>query len=125
MRNRVVFFGDAYRVPYGGLVYDIGSNQFHSIDFGGEAATAITAEQYHFAWYEPKVGQFLLKTTKSGAVYAIDPVSFQVQQIAVVGSETMPDAMNGVHTRWQRLPNLGGYAYYPRHGSGVWFLAIE
>lgn len=125
VRNRVVFFGDAYRVPYGGLVYDISSNRFSSIDFGSESATAITAEQYHFAWYESKIGQFLLKTTKGGAVYAVDPVSFQVQQIAVVGSEAMPDARNGVHTRWQRLPKLGGYAYYPRYGAGIWFLAIE
>lgn len=125
VRNRVVFFGDAYRVPAGGLVYEIGSNSFTRITFDGQDATAIAVANYNFAWYEAKLGQFLMKTAAGGDVYAIDPQSFQVQRVGTVGSEAMPDAMNGVHTRWQRLPNLGGYAYYPRSGSGIWFLAIE
>lgn len=125
IRNRVVFFGDAYRAPAGGLVYDIASNTFSRVTFGGQDAATIVAARYHFAWYEAKLGQFLLKTTAGGDVYAIDPQGFQVQRIATAGAEAMPDAMNGVQTRWQRLPNLGGYAYYPRSGSGIWFLAVE
>lgn len=125
VRNRVVFFGDAYRTPTGGLVYDIASNAFSRITFGGQDAPTIAADKYHFAWYEGKLGQFLLKTTVGGDVYAIDPQSFQVQRVATAGADSMPDAANGVQTRWQRLPNLGGYAYYPRNGSGIWFLAVE
>lgn len=124
-RNRVVFFGDGYRAPNGGLVYDISTNSFSAFDFSGQPSAVITKSDYHFSWYEPKIGQFLLKTVSGGAVYSIDPVGFQVQEIVTAGAEAMPNAMNGVQTRWQRLPNLGGYAYYPRHGSGVWFLAIE
>lgn len=124
VRNRVVFFGDAYRTPAGGLVYDIASNSISRITFSG-AASEITVQNYHYAWYEPKVGRFLLKTIYGGKVYQIDPVTFAVAEIGTTGSDTMPDAANGVHTRWQRLPNLGGYAYYPRSGSGVWFLAVE
>lgn len=123
-RNRVVFFGDAYRVPAGGIVYDIGTNSMSRISFSGTASD-ITAPSYHYAWYEAKIGTFLLKTTSSDKVYAIDPASFAVTQISTTGGSSMPDAMNGVQTRWQRLPNLGGYAYYPRSGSGVWFLAVE
>ena len=66
-----------------------------------------------------------MKTNTGGQVFAIDPETFVVQVVATLAAENMPDAANGVHTRWQRLPNLGGYAYYPRNGSGVWFLAIE
>lgn len=124
VRNRVVFFGDAYRAPAGGLMYDSGSNSISRITFTG-AASDITAQSYHYAWYEAKVGRFLLKTAASDKVYAIDPASFAVTQISTTGGSSMPDAMNGVQTRWQRLPNLGGYAYYPRSGSGVWFLAVE
>lgn len=124
-RNRVVYFGDAYRVPAGGLMYDIAANSLTRIAFTGDGVSEVTKGQYNFAWYEPKIGQFLLKSTTSNKVYAIDPVSFAVQPVTTVGGDAMPDAMNGVHTRWQRLPNLGGYAYYPRDGSGVWFLAVE
>jgi hypothetical protein len=94
------------------------------ITFTG-AAGDITAQSYHYAWFEAKVGTFLLKTTSSDKVYSIDPNTYTVTQISTTGGSAIPDAMNGVQTRWQRLPNLGGYAYYPRSGSGVWFLAIE
>ncbi len=123
-RNRVVFFGDAYRTPAGGLAYDIGSNAFSRVAFSGAAGT-ITAPSYHYAWYEARIGRFLLKTTSGDKVYQIDPETFAASQVGTSGGETMPDAANGVQTRWQRLPNLGGYAYYPRSGSGVWFLAVE
>lgn len=124
VRNRVVFFGDAYRVPAGGLVYDAASNSISRITFSG-AASEITAQAYHYAWYEAKIGRFLLKTAVGDKVYEIDPQSFAVSQVGTTGGGSLPDAMNGVQTRWQRLPNLGGYAYYPRSGSGVWFLAVE
>lgn len=123
-RNRVVFFGDAYRVPAGGLVYDVTANSISRISFTG-AASDITAQSYHYAWYEGKIGRFLLKTASGDKVYSIDPDSFAVTQVSTTGGGSMPDAYNGVQTRWQRLPNLGGYAYYPRSGSGVWFLAVE
>lgn len=123
--GRVIFFGDAYKAPYGGLIYDIKSNTLTRISFVGEGVAEITQGRFNFAWYEPKIGKFLLKTLSGGQVYAIDPVSFAVQQVATSSAVAVPDAVNGVHTRWQRMPGLGGYAYYPRHGAGVWFLAIE
>jgi hypothetical protein len=124
-RNRVVFFGDRYNTPLGGLVFDARTNSISSIGFSGAAASAITAESYHYAWYESKIGRFLLKTTVGAKVFQIDPVTFAVSEVGTTGGENMPDAANGVQTRWQRLPNLGGYAYYPRSDSGVWFLSVE
>jgi hypothetical protein len=124
VRNRVVFFGDAYRMPTGGLMYDAASNSISRITFTG-AASDITAQSYHYAWYEAKIGRFLLKTTASDKVYQIDPQTLAVALVGTSGGAGMPDAVNGVQSRWQRLPNLGGYAYYPRNGSGVWFLAVE
>lgn len=125
VRNRVVYFRDLYRKPVGGLLYDIARDRFSRITFQGDAAAEIMKHGYNFAWYEPKVGQFLFKTRDATAIYSVDPVSWDVRRVATIGGESMPDAMNGVHTRWQRMPNLGGYAFYPKHGNGVWFLAIE
>lgn len=124
-RNRVVFFGDAYNVPAGGLAYDIPSNTLRRFGFSGTDIAEVTRQAYNFAWYDPKIDRFLMKVSASDAVYAIHPETFAVERVATIGGEAMPDAINGVHTRWQQLPKLGGYAYYPRAGSGVWFLATE
>lgn len=125
VRNRVVYFGDAYRVPTGGLAYDIASDKISRIVFTGDDVAEITAKGSNFAWYEPRIGKFLLKSQVADHVFAIDPVTFEVSRVVTAGGEGMPDAMNGVHTRWQRMPALGGYAYYARHGDGIWFLAVE
>lgn len=124
VRKRVVYFGDAYNVPTGGLVYDVAINKISAISFSGEAAAEIT-KGASFAWYEPQLDRFLLKTNIADRVYAIDPVSFEVSRVPTVGGEEMPNAANGVQSRWQRFPNLGGYAYYARHGDGLWFFAIR
>src|SRR5690606_26607642 len=97
-RDRVVYFGDAYGSPLGGLLYDVSSNTLSVIEFSGAEAEEITRERYHFAWYEAKLGVFLLKTTVSGKVYSIDPTSFRVEQVATMGGDAVPDAMNGVQT---------------------------
>lgn len=125
LRNRVVYFGDAYRVPTGGLVYDIHGDVISQIDFTGDGVAELTAKGSNFAWYEPRLDKFLLKSQVGSNVYAIDPVTFASTLVKTVGGEDMPNARNGVHTRWQRMPALGGYAYYARHGDGIWFLATE
>lgn len=126
VRNRVVFFGDAYKVPSGGLVYDIASDTISRISFTGDGVSDITAKDWsNFAWYEPRLGKFLLKTQVADHVYAIDPTSFKSTRITTTGGELIPKAKNGVQTRWQRMATLGGYAYYARHGNGIWFLAVE
>lgn len=124
-RNRIAYFGDAYRVPTGGLVYDIASDSFIRIDFTGDGVAELTAKGSNFAWYDPRLDRFLLKSQVASNVYAIDPDTFVSTLVKTTGGEDMPNARNGVHTRWQRLPALGGYAYYARHGDGIWFLATE
>jgi len=124
-RKQVVYFGDAYRPPDGGLLYEEKSRFLQRIKFGGPAAPEIMAGKYHFAWYDPEADRFVLKTGIAGRVYAIDPDTRAVTGIPTSGGDNVPDAVNGVQTRWQRLPELGGYAYYPRAGSGIWFLATQ
>jgi hypothetical protein len=59
-------------------------------------------------------------------------VTFAVTLQATTGTAP-PDAVNGVYTRWQWLPQLGGFAYQPRArleppqatSVNVYFLATE
>lgn len=123
--KRVVFFGDAYRKNDGGYVYDIRSGQMQRITFTGDDVASIVDGVHNFAWYDPTRKRFLVKTLDGAKVYAVDPQSFVSARLPTQGGEGMPKAENGVHTRWQRMPALGGYAYYPAYRSGVWFLATD
>lgn len=124
-RKTVVFFGDAYRKPDGGLLYDIRANELREIRFSGQDAGEIVKPDYNFAWYDALSRRFLLKTRDGGKVHAIDPETFEVSIAETKGGAGIPDAFNGVQTRWQWLPVLGGYAFYPTYRSGIWFLATE
>src|SRR5690606_20068420 len=86
-RKRVVYFGDAYRTPHGGLLYDLTRNSLTRIVFKGEHAANITRRSYHAAWFDPKSGKFLLKTGKGDRVYSIDPDSFAVTLLETTGGE--------------------------------------
>lgn len=124
-RNRIVYFGDGYNTPDGGLVYDIAANRLLPIRFSGDGLAEVTAKVSNFGWYDPTIDAFLVKTNQADRVYRIDPEVFSITRVDTAGGEDIPDAVNGVQTRWQWLPALGGYAYYARHGSGIWFLATR
>jgi hypothetical protein len=124
-RNRVVFFGDGYNLPDGGLVYDIAANRLLPIRFSGDDVAEVTAKVSNFGWYDPSLDAFLVKTNRANRVYRIDPEDFSITRVDTAGGEDISDAANGVQTRWQWLPRLGGYAYYARHGDGIWFLATR
>ncbi len=124
-RKTVVFFGDAYHRPDGGFLYDIRANELREIRFSGEDADEIVKPHYNFAWYDVPSRRFLLKTRDGGKVHAIDPETFEVSIVETTGGAGVPDAVTGVQTRWQWLPALGGYAFYPAYRSGIWFLATE
>lgn len=124
-RQKVLFFGDAYRKPDGGLLYDIRSNELREIRFSGTNVAEVLALRYNAAWYDDRLGRFLLKTRRAGELYSVDPLTFEFSVVETFGGEGIPDASNGVHTRWQWLPSLGGYAYYPEYRSGIWFFATE
>lgn len=124
-RKTVVFFGDGFRKPDGGLLYDVGSDELREIRFSGQGASEIVKPDYNFAWYDIPTRRFLLKTRKGSEVYAVDPGTFEVTRVETSDGENVPNAVNGVQTRWQWLPGLGGYAFYPTYGSGIWFLATK
>jgi hypothetical protein len=48
-----------------------------------------------------------------------------VTEVTTTGASMPPDSVNGIYTRWQSLPLLGGFAYLPRGSANFWFLATE
>jgi hypothetical protein len=65
-----------------------------------------------------------VKTTSGGAVYVVDPATLTASELPTSGAAP-PDPMNGVHTLFQSVPGLGGYAYQPRHDAKLHFLATQ
>jgi hypothetical protein len=124
-RQRVVFFGDAYHPKDGGLAFDIRTRMLTRIQFQGEMVPEMLHDKYDGASYDPELDRFFVKTSGNGTVLSIAADTFVVTEQRTVGGSAVPDALNGVQTRWQRMPLLGGYAYYPRAGSGIWFLTTR
>lgn len=129
LRNRVVFFGDGYRLPLGGLVYDIATNSFLEINFssadGNATAQLITPAAGHSAWYVPELDRFIVKTNTTNKVYLVHPETWVVIEQVTTGGGGITAPSNGIFNKFVRVPGLGGIFYQPNHASNGWFLATE
>ena len=76
------------------------------------------------AWFDSCAELIVLKPSVAGAVYLVDPTTLTATAFATSG-EAPPDPLNGVHTLFQYMPKLGGYAYQPTHASKMYFLATQ
>ncbi|MEZ4459136.1 MAG: hypothetical protein R3E66_05310 [bacterium] len=121
-RQRVVFFQDAYKPPNGGLVFSLTDNTLSEITFAGDFRNENTSWRESYGFMDVD-GTYLLKTRSGDEVIRVNPQTFEATAVDVTGGDALPDAANGVQTRFQYFPQLQGYAYLPRHDANVWFLA--
>lgn len=125
LRNRVVFFGNAYIPSNGGLVYDIASGVMSAIAFSGTGLSAVVAEAGNTAWYDSGLDRFLVKTPSGNALYTVNPTTWECAALSTSGGSAIANAVNGVFNKFVYVPLLGGYYYQPSHASNGWFLASE
>jgi hypothetical protein len=126
MRQRVLFTRNLYRVAM---------NQGLSLSYGGTPAltdvtfTGALASEAQSAGaalvYLVEEDAFLLKSRTAGRVFRIDAATYAVTELTTTGAAMPPDSANGIYTRFQYLPLLGGFAYLPRGAANFWFLASE
>ena len=76
------------------------------------------------AWFDVCAEMIVVKTSTGGEVFFVDPSALTASPLPVSGT-TPPDPLNGVHTLFQYVPKLGGYAYQPTHEAGMFFLATQ
>lgn len=128
-RNRLVIFGDAYRVPTGGLLYDITTNTISRIEYNStdsNATAELIAERGgQSAWFDESIDRFIVKTTNTNKVYLVHPTTWEVTEQATTGGSAITNAVNGVFNKFVQVPDLGGIFYQPNHASNGWFLATE
>ena len=122
-RSRVIFARNVYRAAMSqGLALTF-SGALSDVTFTGTNVADALGAQVAMRWLQSE-DAFILKTDTSGQVLRIDASTFVVSALTTTGPNP-PDAVNGVFTRWQYLPQLGGFAYLPSHASNFWFLATE
>ena len=128
-RKKVIFFGDQYH-PGKGISYDIATDTMVNFNFSGSAAVTVSSFKENYVWYDDTYDAFFYKNGQNNQVYIINAADFSAEPLTTIGGSTIPNAAAGtgaegsVLTRWQRVPNLKGYVYYPTTG-GLWFLATE
>jgi hypothetical protein len=125
IRNQVIFFGNGYIPANGGHKYDMKTGAYTKITFTGSATNGSDSWDQSFAWYDPEIQAFLLKNLRGDKIIRIDPVTYETSVMTTTGGSGMENATNGVQTRFQRMPKLKGYLYYPNDKDGFWFLATE
>jgi hypothetical protein len=124
MNNRVIFLSDVSN-PGAARIYDISAKTWSSKVVGGADASAVTAGQSQgMAFFDVCAKRIVVKTGAAGAVYFLDPTMLSAVAFPTSGAAP-PDAINGVHTLFQYVPKLGGYAYQPTHDSRLFFLATQ
>ncbi len=122
--QRVLFFSDLAS-PGAARVFDIGTGAWSAAPIGGGGAAAVTEESNQaMAFFDVCSGTILYKTRAGGDVYEIDPATLVAELRPTTGA-TPPDPLNGVHTLFQYVPRLGGYAYQPTHDAKLYFLATQ
>ena len=109
--------------PGAARVYDTATSSWSVEAVTGPAASAVSAEQ-GMAFFDACADAILVKTSLAGELILLDPVTLEATPFPTTG-DAPADAINGVHTLFQYLPNLGGYAYQPRHDSVMHFVATQ
>jgi hypothetical protein len=123
--NRLIVFSDGAHAGNQARVYDIATQAWSVKAVTGASAADVTAKKSQgMGYYDYCAKRIFIKTRTGGAVYQIDPTSLAATPFPTTGTAP-PDAINGVHTLFQSLPKLGGYAYQPAHTAKLYFLATQ
>lgn len=91
---------------------------------GPDGAAMLADAEQGMAWFDSCADRVFFKSTTAGDLYEIDATTLAVTRLPTSG-DAPPDPLNGVHTLFQYIPKLGGYAYQPTHASGMYFVATQ
>lgn len=129
-RDRILVFSRPDNFAY---TFDPATGQFTLRTLSGSDASAISGSSSGAGMvYVPAIDTYLYRRgAAGGAVYAINPATFEVTQLSTTGGSGVPatDTISGnpenVYTKWLYVPAYGGIFYYPRHSANCWFLRVH
>lgn len=120
-RNRILLRGGANGTK--AYIYDVGTSKLSAVIFSGAAAAEAQQGDSEGLTYEPTLDCYLLrKSTAGGSVIRIAADTLTATILSTNGGDTLPTPTNGVYTRFQYVPTLGGVFYYSNYRANIWFL---
>jgi hypothetical protein len=123
--NRLILFSDSANAGNQVRIYDITAKTWSVKTVTGASAAEATAKKSQaMGYYDFCAKRIFIKMRSGGAVYQVDPTTLTATSFPTSGTAP-PDAINGVHTLFQSLPKLGGYAYQPSHTAKLYFVATQ
>ena len=124
-RRRLMIFSDGANPGNTVRIYDLTTKGWSAKSLLGPGAQAAAEKKTaSMAYYDFCADRVIIKTRQGGAVYQVIPATLEAIAFPIAGMPP-PDAINGVHTLFQSLPRLGGYAYQPSHTAKLYFLATQ
>jgi len=124
-RGRILFMGG--QTPGGDHhIYTISTNSFTAVTLGGANAANVATAGGAAMVYVDVLDRFLVRLGGvGGAVYQINPSTFEVTAYPTTGGSSVPGTQNGPYNKFLYVPRLGGVIYVPTYSGNVWFMKIR
>jgi hypothetical protein len=107
-------------------LYTIASNAWSTVTITGVNATDVMTANQDAMVYVPDIDRFLVrKGGAGGAVYQINPTTFEATAYPTTGGASIPATQNGPYNKFLYVPRLGGVIYVPTYDGNAWFMKIR
>jgi hypothetical protein len=125
-RRRALVFGNSGGGANKTILYGLDANTWVEQPIAGDQT--LVGNAYFGLVFCPVTDRYYAMTGEAdgGGLFEIHPTSFVCAPKPAAGASGMAaDAGNGVYTRFQYVPELGGLVHFPRHSSNAWFLRLH
>lgn len=121
-RGRILILGGSNSERH---LYTLASNTFSQITLSGVDASKMNTSGGAL-FYVEALDKFIVRLSAAGgAVYQIDPVTFEVTSLTTTNGTTVPVTQNGPYNKFLYVPRLHGAVYIPTHSGNAWFLRLH
>lgn len=132
VRAKLYFMADGDTTQNQIRAYDLKLKTWAHVSVSGNGAGVVSEyKNQGMAFYDHCAGAIVFKSKRGGEVVFVDPVTFVATKLTTSGTAPPdphslgPGADAGVHTLFQYVPKLGGYAYQPLGSTPLYFLATQ
>jgi len=107
-------------------LYTISTNSFTAITLNGANAANISGADKAGMAYVEAIDRYLMRLGGAGgAVYGINPSTFEVTAFATTNGASIPSTQSGPYNKFRYVPRLRGFIYVPSYSGNAWFLRVH
>jgi hypothetical protein len=118
-RGRILFVGGLFGDSH---YYTVATNAWTGVSITGSAVSGTGNAMF----YVPAMDRYLVRLDGGGgAVFQINPQTFQASAFPTTGGSAIPSTLNGPYNKFLYVPRLQGAIYVPSYSEFVWFLRLH